>query len=298
VSTTKQESSTALTQRQRDTLLQQVAAKGADLERVLPRDKKLDWFLGEVRVMVARTPGLLECDKVSVFNALTTCAQLGLSPSGRLGSAWLIPFKSNCTLVIGYKGYLDLAYRSGDVLGVRAQVVYENDDFIYRDGLQPVLEHTPSEDANPGPMRAVYAVVTMRGGHKEATVMWAREIQTIRARSAGARKQGGPWDTDPAEMAKKTVVRRALKMAPLSPDKAALLARAQEVDDVEDAEWVEDAPADVPVPRRGGSTLKAKVLEANTTATQRIEQSPEEAYVQREPTDEELAAERAARGTT
>ena len=94
--------------------LQSVVSRRQTFQTLLPKGLEFDWYAGEVKVALARTPKLLECDQVSVFDALTTCAQLGLSPSGRLGSAYLIPFNGKCTLVIGYKGFVDLAYRSGE----------------------------------------------------------------------------------------------------------------------------------------------------------------------------------------
>lgn len=211
-----------------------VVKRQQTFQRLLPKGLDAEWYIGEIRVALARSPSLADCDEVSVFDALTTCAQLGLSPSGRLSSAYLIPFKGKCTLVIGYKGFVDLAYRSGEVVGFAARVVYEKDEFEYEDGLEPRLRHVPSEEADPGPMRAVYAVGALRGGYKTFVVMLAREVLAIKARSPGAKQAGGPWQTDEGEMWKKTAIRRLIKLLPLSPQKAQGLNRAQEV---EDAEW-------------------------------------------------------------
>lgn len=216
-----------------------LAARKSSFQALLPKGLSPDWFFSEVRVALARAPDLALCDEISVFDSLTTCAQLGLSPSGRLGSAYLIPYNGKCTLVVGYKGYVDLAYRSGDVVGFQAQVVYENDQFEWEEGLEPKLRHIRCEDADPGPLRAVYAVGALRGGYKTFVVMNGREVNAIRQRSPGAKKTSSPWHTDTAEMWKKTAIRRLIKLLPLSPQKAVGLNRAQEV---EDATWEEIDP--------------------------------------------------------
>lgn len=214
-----------------DAFMQSVLNRKQTLSQLLPKGMSPEWFLGEVRVAVARAPNLMGCDEVSLFDAITTCAQLGLSPSGRLGSAYLIPFKTTCTLVVGYKGYLDLAYRSGEVVSMQAQVVHEADDFEWEEGLNPILRLKRNPSIDPGPMTHVFAVAEMKGGARTFVVMLAREVLRIKARAPGAKKAGGPWDTDEAEMWKKTAVRRLLKMLPLSPQKAQGLYKAQEVED-------------------------------------------------------------------
>lgn len=264
-----------------DNFMAEVAKRQQSFARLLPRGLDPEWFVGEVRVAVVRAPNLMECDPVSVFDALTTCAQLGLSPSGRLGSAYLLPFKDNrnntyrCTLVVGYKGYVDLAYRSGEVMGFGAQVVHENEPFEVNEGFDLTIAKHDRDVENPGPLRAVYAWATLRGGYTVKVLMWRREVLAIRARSRGG--SNGPWVTDEAEMWKKTAIRRLIKLLPLSPQKAQGLTRAQEV---EDAEW-EDAAFDVTVdeaPATGSAGVK-KTLAAKNKG-ERIEEAVTE---QREP---------------
>lgn len=241
-----------------EAFMQSIVNRKQSFASLLPRGTNPDWFMAEVRVAVARSPKLVECEQVSVFDAITTCAQLGLSPSGRLGSAYLIPFAGKCTLVVGYKGYLDLAYRSGEVMGMQAQVVHEADEFDWEEGLEPRLQHRRSAEADPGPMTHVYAVATMKNGHKAFVVMLAREVLHIKARAPGAKKAGGPWDTDEAEMWKKTAVRRLLKMLPLSPQKAQGLYKAQEVEDAvfEDVEMLAEENGEAPAPKGGMERLQ------------------------------------------
>lgn len=276
-----------LAKQKADTLkfMESISSRKQSFQSLLPKGLDAEWFTGEVKVAIARTPKLLECDRMSVFDSLTTCAQLGLSPSGRLGSAYLLPFGGKCTLVIGYKGFVDLAYRSGEVVGFGAQVVHEADEFDYSEGFGvQIRQHVRSEDTNPGPLRYVYAWAEMRGGYKVSLLMLAREVLAIKARSPGARKPGGPWDTDPAEMWKKTAIRRLIKLLPLSPQKAQGLHRAQEV---EDAEWVDAgaAEAEDAAPKRGTARLKALAQGSKAEALE-LSAEPEAVPVEREPGQE------------
>jgi recombination protein RecT len=248
-----------LAKQKQDTLkfMESISTRKQSFQALLPKGMDAEWFMGEVKVAIARTPKLLECDRMSVFDSLTTCAQLGLSPSGRLGSAYLLPFGGKCTLVIGYKGYVDLAYRSGEVVGFGAQVVHEDDEFDYSEGFGvQIRHHKRSEEANPGALRYVYAWAEMRGGYKVAVLMLRREVLAIKDKAPGAKKTDSPWHTHEAEQWKKTALRRLIKLLPLSPQKAQGLHRAQEV---EDAEWVEAAEqeAEEKAPARGTARLKA-----------------------------------------
>lgn len=262
-----------------DAFMHEVVARATTFQRLLPKGMDPEWFVAEVRVAVARAPDLLDCDKVSVIDALTTCAQLGLSPSGRLGSAYLLPFKDNrsnsvrCTLVIGYKGYVDLAYRSGDVMGFGAQVVHENEPFEVTEGFDLAIHKHDRDVDNPGPLRAVYAWATLRGGYTVKVIMWAREVLSIKARSRGANSGKSPWTTDEAEMWKKTAVRRLVKMLPLSPQKAQAFHKAQEV---EDADWDNaiDVTPEPEAPTTGTAALKNR-LKASSGG-ERIEASVEQ----------------------
>jgi recombination protein RecT len=254
--------STAITPKAKtDDFMALVVARKSSFARLLPKGTDPEWFEGEIRVAVSRTPKLLDCDKGSLFDAITTCAQLGLSPSGRLGSAYLIPYGKQCQLVVGYRGYLDLAYRSGDVVGFRAEVVNQNDDFEAVEGFDLEVRHRRTE-GEPGPLRAVYACAEMRGGYKVRVLMWAREVLAIKARS---RASSGPWQTDEAEMWKKTALRRIIKLLPLSPQRAQGLSRAVEI---EDAEYEDFAVEVEPEPTKGveglKSALKKKTEEQKT----------------------------------
>lgn len=95
---------------------------------------------------ISRTPKLAECTPASIVGAVMNCATLGLEPN-LIGHAYLVPFWNSkagvmeCQFQIGYKGYIDLIRRTGEVSKVYAETVYENDLFVYIKGEDKRLLH-------------------------------------------------------------------------------------------------------------------------------------------------------------
>ena len=151
-----------------------------------------------------------------------SAAQLGLEPNTPLGQAYLIPYKNKgvdeVQFQIGYKGLIDLAYRSGEVELVQAHIVYENDEFICEYGLEPKLVHKPA-DNDRGEAVKVYAMFKTKSGGYGFEVMSMDDVRRHAEKYSQAYRTGfSPWKTNFEEMAKKTVLKRALKYAPLKSD--------------------------------------------------------------------------------
>lgn len=198
-------------QRKQGSLAQAIEKMKPEIARALPKHLDPDRVARIATTVMRRTPKLADCTQASFLGALMTCAQLGLEP-GPLGHAYLVPYKQECTFIVGYRGMIELARRSGQVKQVYAKVVRQGDEFEYSFGLEPTLTHKPAGDIDRDITHA-YAVLHLRDG-VEFEVMTRAEIERVRARSRAA--QDGPWVTDFAEMAKKTVLRRLLKTAPMS----------------------------------------------------------------------------------
>ena len=153
----------------------------------------------------------------SFLGAMMTSAQLGMEPNTPLGQAYLIPYKNHgvleCQFQLGYKGLIDLAYRSGQVSTIQAQTVYANDAFEYELGLEPKLRHVPAK-TNRGEPVFFYAVFRTKDGGYGYEVMSIDDVRT-HAKKYSKAYGNGPWQTNFEEMAKKTVLKKALKYAPL-----------------------------------------------------------------------------------
>lgn len=200
--------------------------KKADLAMALPKHLTTDRLLRVVLTACNKTPKLLECTRESLLACVMDCASLGLEPDAALGRAYLIPYGQKCTLVIGYKGLADLAYRSGMVDSLDAFAVHEGDVFGLTLGSTPQIEHVPTLE-DPGAFTGAYAVARLKGcSIPKFAYMSKSEIDGIRARSKAA--NSGPWVTDYEEMAKKTVLRRLMKLLPLSVEFADAISKDQE----------------------------------------------------------------------
>lgn len=182
-----------------------------------------------------RNPELLKCDKHSLITAVMDAVQLGLEPAGPLGHAYLIPFLNRkagiieCTLLIGYKGFIDLARRSGDFESVFVQVIFHRDEYSIDYGDSPRVMHRPyipdptrvNAPQDRGEPVAAYCVAKFKSGGSHIEVMTVGDIEKIRSRSKAATR--GPWVTDWEMMARKTVIRRAHHYWPLSAEMAGAL---------------------------------------------------------------------------
>ena len=193
-----------------------------EIKKALPTVITPERFTRMVLSALSTTPKLAECTPKSFLGAMMQAAQLGLEPNTPLGQAYLIPYKvkgvDTCQFQIGYKGLIDLAYRSGEVSVVQAHIVYENDEFEYELGLDPKLVHKPAT-ANRGNAIAVYAIFKTKSDGYGFDVMSMDDCRRHAEKYSKAYGTGSsPWTTNFEEMCKKTVLKRVLKYAPLKSD--------------------------------------------------------------------------------
>jgi recombination protein RecT len=189
-----------------------------EIAKVLPKHIKSDHLLRVALTEIRKNPKLLECSSQSLLGALMLAAQLGLEP-GILGHAYLIPYynsKTRSTEVqfqIGYKGYIDLVRRSGELQTLDVHEVCRNDVFEYEYGLTPKLMHRPALE-NRGEVYCYYAIAKLKDGGFSYLVMSIQDVEKFRKRSKSP--DYGPWVTDYDAMAKKTVIKQLAKYLPLS----------------------------------------------------------------------------------
>lgn len=205
--------------------------------RALPKHLSPERFCRIAITALTRTPKLQECTQESLMKCLLDLSAFGLEPDGR--RAHLIPYKDQCTLVIDWKGLAELAMRSGIVAKLHADVVCENDEFIY--DLGEVKSHKIDFRKPRGEVYAVYAMAQTKTGEVFVSVLGKDEVDGVMKRSQGYKSavqysKTHPWLTDWNEMAKKTAFRRLSKWLPLSPE----FRDAQERDDEDDTPPMRD----------------------------------------------------------
>ena len=188
-----------------------------EIKKALPSVITPERFTRIVLSALSTNPKLADTTPQSFLGAMMTAAQLGVEPNTPLGQAYLIPYRNKgvmeCQFQLGYKGLIDLAYRSGEISIIQAQMVHSEDSFTYSFGLEPTLKHIPATGDRGEPVH-VYAMFKTKEGGYGFEVMSIEEIR-IFAQKYSKAYDNGPWQTNFEEMAKKTVLKRVLKYAPL-----------------------------------------------------------------------------------
>lgn len=176
-----------------------------ELQKALRGTIKADTLVRVMLTEIARNPKLSECTPQSLASCLVQCASLNLEPNAALGQAYLVPFKDQCQLIIGYRGLITLAYRSNLVGGIEAFAVYDGEPFEYDTGRTPPITHRRLPPSQRGDLIAAYAKAVVKE-HPVYYLMWREELDEHRKKHAKAGR-GGPWDEFYEEMCQKTVLR-------------------------------------------------------------------------------------------
>ena len=192
-----------------------------ELMKVLPKAISPVMLIRTMITAMQRQPALFQCTSHSLCGCLMAVGQLGLTLDSNLGHAYLVPFnnrksgKKEAQLQIGYKGMILMGKDAVDVI-FELEVVYEGEDFKYTRGVGGTISHSPplDRDTDPTNIIAAYAIAYFPDGRVKFEIMSKKEIEGIRKRAPSARGKSSPWDTDYAEMAKKTVLRRLFKTIP------------------------------------------------------------------------------------
>lgn len=211
-------------------MLNAYLAKAAPaIKDVVPKHLTPERMIKLVAASASRQPEILECTPLSIVQSLIIASSAGLELNTPLGMAYLVAYKNNKTqtreaqLIIGYRGLLELARRSGMLSSIEAHVVHERDGFEIKFGFDPKLDYEPYLGAgDAGAPIAVYAAAHLKDGGRQMEVMRIADVEKIRARSKAGNY--GPWVTDYEEMCKKTVLKRLCKLLPMSIEMSAAVA--------------------------------------------------------------------------
>jgi len=209
-----------------------IARMKGEMAKALPMHLKrnAERYARIAMTLIRENPALASCDAYSLLGALMTGTALGLDPSPQLGQFYIVPYGRKAVFILGYKGLIDLAFRSDRIATIFATEVYETDEFDYSYGLEQKLVHKPSGLADPGKITHYYAVVKFTNGGYVFHVMTDEQVQAYgRKYSPSYFKKDSPWQTNPVAMGKKTVIRQLAKYMPLSPEMSYAIARDESV---------------------------------------------------------------------
>lgn len=177
--------------------------------------KRSSAFITSVLQAVASNDLLQKCDPMSIFHAATVAATLDLPINNSLGMAYIIPFKDKASFQIGYKGFIQLALRSGQFNRISTTEIYEGQIKESNPLTGFVFDfNTKTSDKVIG----YAAYFRLINGFEASHYMTVDQVLAHAKRFSQTFKKGyGLWVDDRDSMAKKTVLKLLLsKYAPLS----------------------------------------------------------------------------------
>jgi recombination protein RecT len=174
-----------------------------------------------VMMEISENSALANCKWKSIAKCVLECSALGLFPSKLLGHIYLVPFKDQATIIVGYKGIIQLFLRDPKVSRVKAKVVRSHDEFKVIEGTEDKIIHNPNLKER-GEITHVYAIVFYTDGSNQFEWMDRAEIDEAKNQA----KTQKFWKPYFKQMALKTVVRRLDKYLPFN----ALYEKALEIE--------------------------------------------------------------------
>ena len=236
-----------------------------------------------------QNPDLQKSSPASILGAMMTCAQLGLEPNTPSGLAYLIPRWNSklrsmeCQFQVGYRGLLELMYRSGAIASINADVVYRQEIeaglFSYTSGIRPTIEHRidlldgSARSGNPADIVAAYACAVLKSGEPVIRVVPRRDIDKAMAMSGGKTGPSAVWKSHYAEMAIKTAIHRLAKWLPTTRVDEAMEAEAKYI----------EAEAKPVEPAQTGLSLEAMNAMMQAGQAQAVEAPQEAPAVEQAP---------------
>lgn len=257
----KKEDAQAITELQKKTAVivnEQLKKNRNAIMDTLPKGFNYDRMCRTVINACSTDFNLAKCTPASIFLSTVRAFALGLEPNGPLSEGYLITFwnsKKGCNeaqFMPSYRGLINLSRRSGELTDIYAKAVYANDVFEVEEGTDRKIIHKPDYTKVRGDAVCYYAVFHTKDGGVDFEVMSMDEIQKVRRASKSADK--GPWVDWFDEMAKKTVLKRLLKRAPMSieladaiklENAAATGEHVDEVINIEGLEVTEETPEEI-----------------------------------------------------
>lgn len=238
------------------------------------QQKRAERFARVCVTSIRKSPQLQRCNPASILGAMMECAQLDLEPNTPSGLAYLIPYGRDCTLQIGYRGLLQLMYRSGAVASFNADVVYKGEVeaglFTYTSGIHPNIEHRidlldgSARSGNPQDIVAAYACAVLKSGEPVLRVVTRKDIDQARAQGG---KNSPAWRDHYAAMAIKTAIKRLAQWLPST--------KMDEAFAAEDRYAVQqEAPAEVPQASLSLDAMNAMMAVGQAQAVEPQQEAP------------------------
>jgi recombination protein RecT len=186
-----------------------------------------------VALDLIRTDSLLSrCEPLSIMECAIEASELDLLPGPTLGHCFFVPFRNGqlsdklkrdvyeATMMVGYRGFINLAMRTGRVNSIFPAIVYKNEVdqglFDLQLGTERRLLHKPIlDDAARGDWVGAYGVIEFKDGGRDFSYLTRKEVEKRRD-VAKTKRSDSPWKIWPEEMIRKTPIRHLLKRCELT----------------------------------------------------------------------------------
>lgn len=191
-------------------------------------------FVASLLSIVTNNNLLAKATNESIMTAAMKAATLKLPIEPSLGMAYIVPYNRNekqgntwvkineAQFQMGYKGFIQLAQRSGQIRNINCDIVYK-EEFLRYDKVYGTL-HLKEEQVDSGEVEGYFASLESINGFrkmifwkKEKVIAHAQKYSKTYDKQIGDFKSGTPWKTEFDAMAQKTLIKELLsKYAPLS----------------------------------------------------------------------------------
>lgn len=196
-------------------------------------------FMSSVLTLANSDSSLQGLDPVKLYNCCLMAAAIKLPFNKNLGQAFIIAYKGEPQLQIGWKGFVQLAQRSGQFKTIGTRAVYEN-EIAGIDGMTGEIIFDFKLEKH-GKIVGYMAYFELLNGFKKNLYMTVEELRTHAGKySETFKRKFGVWIDNFDAMAEKTVIKLLLnKYAPLSID----MAKAIELDQQDsEGEYADNKP--------------------------------------------------------
>ena len=215
-----------------------------EISQALPKQADPDQMLASMLAAARGNPNLQICTPISWLCAVVMASQMGLKPNTPLGQCYIIPYwnskikRYEAQFQIGYKGIIEMGYRSDTITMIYADKVKKGDTLKYMKGTEEFLAHDEHPEkweydkATGEPIVThYYAVYKTIKGEKHFSIATRDSVLRHKERYSPAAKKDAfsPWNTTEDLMSQKTLLKDVMRYAPLSENDRRILATDETV---------------------------------------------------------------------
>lgn len=178
-------------------------------------------FMSSVLSLVNSDEAIRKCDPIKLYNCCLMAASVKLPFNKSLGQAYIIPYGNDVQLQIGWKGFVQLAQRTGQYRTINCTDVREGEikERNYLTG-DITFEWLPEAERQKAKVIGYCAYFELVNGYRQTLYMSKEDLEAHGKKYSQTYKKGfGVWKDDFDSMARKTVLKQILsKYGPLSID--------------------------------------------------------------------------------